>query len=246
MGHSSIRLKIRRRKVANLAARSKQFSVKNCTIQVANEDAIKRQGSWKIPEEGYPQYKSLCKKHWKQWFTKEYKEEFGCDVYERHVELVNSQYPDPHAIEKKWWKNLGKAAKMKAYEDEKVKKWERKHPKPCPDDDLFKDEMIPVWKHEREQAVERIRDFVVSMFDKLPLTGRYKESDNKFVEKPVAELKDINGDGHRVNELDDSSKLLNKAKKVTNEEKAKNAKLVATNLKDHKRTKGRVILPQAA
>jgi hypothetical protein len=84
------------------------------------------------------------------------------------------------------------------------------------------------------------------MFDKLPLTGRYKEGDNKFTEKPVAELKDVNGDGHRVNELDSKSKLLDKAQKVTNKEKANNAKLVATNLKDHKRKKGRVILPKAA
>jgi hypothetical protein len=127
-----------------------------------------------------------------------------------------------------------------------MKKWEKKHPKPCASDYLFKEEFIPAWEKEREEALIRIRDFVVSMFDKLPLTGRYEEGDNKFTEKPVAELKDKNGDGHRVNELDSKSKLLDKAQKVTNKEKANNAKLVATNLKDHKRKKGRVILPKAA
>jgi len=214
MGHNNVRIKVRRRKVAHLAAYSKQFSVKNCTIRIANEDAIKRQGEWEHKK--YPQYKSIL--------TKKYND-----------------------YQKSLWKNLGKAAKMKAYEDEKVAKWEHKHPKPCPDDDLFKDEMIPAWEHEREQAVERIRDFVVSMFDKLPLTGRYKESDTKFVEKPVTELKDKDGEGHKINELDPKkSKLLDKAQKVTNIEKANNAKLVATNLKDHKRTKGRMILPKAA
>lgn len=195
--------------------------------------------SWK--EKKYPQPEHLHHAH---------KGEKWIKFKDGNSKLISwkykSQHKDDTEYQKMLWKNLGKAAKMKAYEDEKVKKWERKHPKPCPDDDLFKDEMIPIWEHEREQAIERIRDFVVSMFDKLPLTGRYKESDSKFVEKPVAELKDANGDGHKINDLDSKSKLLNKAQKLTNDEKAKNAKLVATNLKDHKRKKGRIILPKAA
>ena len=228
MGHSNVRIKVRRRKVANLAAYSRQFSVKNSTIKTASEDAIKQQGPWE--KKKYPQYKSMMKKHVEWIYNKETHKTEKVTVA---LTFPTKKYDD---YQKSLWKNLGKAAKMKAYEDEKIKKWERKHPKPCPDDDLFKDEMIPAWNHEREQAIERIRDFVVSMFDKLPLTGRYKESDNKFTEKPVAELKDINGEGHKINDLDPSkSKLLDKAQKVTNKEKAKNAKLVATNLKDHKR-----------
>lgn len=253
MGHSSVRIKVRRRKVANLAAFSRQFTVKNCTIPKANKDDIidikypwgvvkgTKGGGWNIPKEGYPQPKNLRKRiHGQKWIK--YKD--------GTVELKKwdhpSEFPNPQNYQKKLWKNLSKADKMKAYEEDKMKKWERKHPKPCPTDDLFKDEFIPIWEKEREEASKRIRDFVVSMFDKLPLTGRYKEGDNKFTEKPVAELKDQNGDGHRVNELDSKSKLLDKAQKVTNEEKRKNAKLVATNLKDHKRQKGRVILPKAA
>lgn len=239
MGHSSVRIKVRRRKVANLAAYSRQFSVKNSTIKTASEDAIKQQGPWE--EKKYPQFKSMMKKHVEWIYNKE------THITEKVTVTSTFSTKKYDDYQKSLWKNLGKAAKMKAYEDEKIKKWERKHPKPCPDDDLFKDEMIPAWNQEREQAIERIRDFVVSMFDKLPLTGRYKESDNKFTEKPVAELKDINGEGHKINNLDPSkSKLLDKAQKVTNKEKAKNAKLVATNLKDHKRKKGRVILPEAA
>lgn len=253
MGHSNVRTKVRRRKVANLAAYSRQHTVKNCTIPKAEKEDIidieyswgtvkgTKGGGWNIPKEGYPQPKNLRKRCKGQKWVK-YKD--------GTVELKKwdhpSEFPDPRNYQKKLWKNLGKAAKMKAYEDEKMKKWERKHPKPCPTDDLFKDEFIPMWEKEREEALIRIRDFVVSMFDKLPLTGRYKEGDNRFTEKPVAELKDVNGEGHRVNELDEKSKLLDKAQKVTNKEKAKNAKLVATNLKDHKRKKGRVILPKAA
>jgi hypothetical protein len=239
MGSRSIRPKVRRRKVANLAAISRQFSVRNCTITIANEDAIKRQGGWK--NEKYPQCKFLRKRiHGQKWIK--YKD--------GTVELKKwdypSEYPNPQDYQKKLWKNLGKAAKMELYTQDKLKKWEKKHPKPCPGDDLFKDEFIPAWEKDREEALIRIRDFVVSMFDKLPLTGRYKESDNKFTEKLVTELKDVNGEGHRVNELDEKSKLLDKAQKATNKEKAKNAKLVATNLKDHKRQKGRIILPKAA
>lgn len=253
MGHSSVRVKVRRRKVANLAAFSRQFTVKNCVIPKAKKEDIidieypwgtvkgTKGGGWNIPKEGYPQPKNLRKRiHGQKWVK--YKD--------GTVELKKwdypSEFPNPQDYQKKLWKNLSKADKMKAYEDDKMKKWERKHPKPCPADDLFKDEFIPIWEKEREEALNRIRDFVVSMFDKLPLTGRYKESDNKFTEKPVAELKDKTGEGHRVNELDSKSKLLDKAQKVTNEEKRKNAKLVATNLKDHKRQKGRVILPKAA
>lgn len=255
MAHSSIRLKVRRRKVANLAAYSRQHTVNNMpkkkpTFEQKNllkvefndgKDVHFVQNSIKWDEKKYPQPKNLRKRCKGQKWVK-YKD--------GTVELKKwdypSEFPDAHAHEKKLWKNLGKAAKMKAYEDEKMKKWERKHPKPCPTDDLFKDEYIPLWEKEREEALIHIRDFVVSMFDKLPLTGRYKEGDNKFTEKPVAELKDVNGEGHRVNELDSKSKLLDKAQKATNKEKAKNAKLVATNLKDHKRKKGRVILPKAA
>lgn len=253
MGHSSVRIKVRRRKVANLAAFSRQFTVKNCVIPKAKKEDIidieypwgtvkgTKGGGWNIPKEGYPQSKNLRKRIHEQKWVK-YKD----GTIELKKWDYPSEFPNPQDYQKKLWKNLSKADKMKAYEEDKMKKWERKHPKPCPADDLFKDEFIPIWEKEREEALKRIRDFVVSMFDKLPLTGRYKEGDNKFTEKPVAELKDQNGDGHRVNELDSKSKLLDKAQKATNEEKRKNAKLVATNLKDHKRQKGRVILPKAA
>jgi len=253
MGHSNIRIKIRRRKVANLAAYSRQHTVNNMPkkkptfdkkkltkVTFGDKDVHYVQSAEKWEKKKYPQYKSMMKKHMEWIYNKE------THITEKvmiHSTFPTKKYDD---YQKGLLKNLGKAAKMKAYEDEKVKKWERKHPKPCPDDDLFKDEMIPAWEKEREQAIERIRDFVVSMFDKLPLTGRYKESDSKFSEKPVAELKDKNGEGHKVNELNDDSKLLKKAQKITNKEKSKNDKLICTNLKDHKRKKGRVILPKAA
>ena len=242
MGSRSVRPKVRRRKVANLAAYSRQYSVRNCTIKTAEN--IPTCADW--PEQKYPQSRSLHKRIRGEKWIKHKDGSVEPYKYDYPSTFPTKKYED---IQKKLWKNLGKAAKMELYTQDKLKKWIKKHPKPCPDDDLFKDELIPAWEAEKEQALIRIRDFVVSMFDKLPLTGRYEISESgtvQYQEKQIAELKDINGDGHRVNELDKNSKLLKKAQKITNEAKALNKKLVASNLKDHKRKKGRMILPQAA
>lgn len=274
MGHSRIRLKVRRRKVANLAAYSRENIVKNSTISSSKDVFVNWENgnlyertynvtkgedgkevkeevltlynpnyNWKNPEGGYPQPKPMMKKHVEWIYDKE--------AHVTRKVRVASTFPTKkyEEIQKTLWKNLGKAAKWEAYTQDKLKKWEKKHPKPCPDDDLFKDEMIPAWEAEKEQALIRIRDFVVSMFDKLPLTGRFKTSETgteKYKEEKIAELKDINGDGHRVNELDKDSKLLKKAQETVNKVHAKHANLVAGNLKDHKRKKGRMILPKAA
>ena len=238
MGHSSIRLKVRRRKVAQLAAYSRQHTVRNNTIKVS--DNIPKKANW--PEKKYPQTKPMMKKHTEWIYNKE--------THKTEKVKVASTFPTKKFDDylAKQWKNLGSAAKMELYTQDKLKKWEKKHPKPCPDDDLFKDEMIPAWEAEKEQALIRIRDFVVSMFDKLPLTGRFKmnEKTATYQEKQIAELKDINGEGHKVNELKSDSKLLKKAQEVTDKTHAKHANLVCANLKDHKRKKGRVILPKAA
>ena len=133
----------------------------------------------------------------------------------------------------------------------KIAKWERKNPCPVKEDqnppDIFEQQYVVPWKEEREKALERIRDFVVSMYDKLPLTGRFQESDNKFTEEKVAELKDYGGDGHKINKVDPKkSRLIKNAQKVTDKVHSKRSNLVCTNLRDHKREKGRIILPKAA
>ena len=241
MGHSSIRIKVRRRKVAHLAARSKQFCVKNNAIRIATEDAIKQQGSWKIPEEGYPEPKPMHKRiRGKKWIK--YKD----GTIELKKWDYPSEFPNPQDYQKKLWKNLGKAAKMELYTQDELKRWEKKHPKPCPDDDMFKDEFIPKWEKERDEALIHIRDFVVSMFDKLPLVGRFKTGTAVYQEKKIADIKDINGEGHKVNDLKPDSRLLKKAQHITNKTHAKHANLVCANLGDHKRKHGRIVLPKAA
>ena len=256
MGHSSVRIKVRRRKVANLAAQSRQHTVSNMPknkptfdkknlneVKFGNNDVhfVQKSTEWK--KEKHPQHKPMMKAHM-EWIYN--KETHKTDKVHVPSTFPTKKYGD---IQKSLWKNIGEAAKMEAYTQDKLKKWEKKHPKPCPDDDLFKDEMIPAWEAEKEQALIHFRDFVVSMFDKLPLTGRFKTSTSgtaQYQEKMVAELKDANGDGHRVNDLDKNSKLLKKAQEITDKTHVKHANLVSTNLKDHKRKKGRILLPKAA
>lgn len=141
---------------------------------------------------------------------------------------------------------MNKVQYMEKLVEHKLAKWERKNPQPCPDDDLFKVEYQVQWYKDRDAAAERFRDFVVSIYDKLHLTGRFVVAKDKYTEEKVAEIKDVDGEGHHINDLPKTSKLIKKAQKITNEVKSKRQNLVATNLKDHKKQKGRIILPQAA
>lgn len=270
MGHSNVRLKVRRRKVAHLAAYSRQFTVKNNTVPKTELNqknyyfdwdkrtqfgrfeihtyghlfSIDKDGhyhsedvdcSWKHAK--YPQSKYLRKKYKKEYYDK---------VFRKVRKTI--EHPSDYTQFKKYPYTLPKMNKVQYYEklvEHKLEKWERKNPKPA---DMFTED-VEKWKQERETAKERFRDFVVSIYDKLPLTGRFKtkkEGQATYQEEKIAELKDVDGNGHRINEAPKTSKLVQKAQKVTNETKAKRQNLVCTNLKDHKRQKGRIILPKAA
>lgn len=183
----------------------------------------------------YPQPKNLRKKYKKKYYFKGTHEvmsilKHGSD----YAEFKNFPYTLP---------KMNKVQYMEKLVEHKLAKWEHKNV--CPEAMFTED--VENWKIERENAMQRIRDFVVSVYHKLPLTGRYKESDHKFKEELVAELKDKTGEGHKVNELKPGkSKLLNKAQEITNQVHAKNANLVCTNLRDHKHQRGRILLPKAA
>lgn len=254
MKNSRIRAKkVWRRKVAALAAYSRQRTVNNCTIPKVDKellikkevkwgtiDAVKGKAEWKIPKEGYPQPKTLRKKYKRKYWDK--------DGSIRKIIAHKSDYID---FLDRTFHPKGKTWYMEQLVQHKLAKWERKNPCPVKPDqnppDMFEEEYVIPWKAKRESALEHFRDFVVSIYDKLPLTGRFEKSDSEYVEESVAEIKDINMEGHRVNELDPTkSKLLKKVQKETNEIKAKRTNLVCTNLKDHRRAKGRIILPKAA
>ena len=139
-------------------------------------------------------------------------------------------------------KPLTKEAYWEKLTQHKLAKWEKKNPKPV--QDLF--DKVEDWEQRRFVAEQHFRDFVVSCYDKLKLNGRFKTGESKYKEEKVAEIKDINMEGHHVNELEKNSKLIKKAQEITDETKKKKPNLIATNLKDHKQEKGRIILPKAA
>lgn len=234
---------VRRRKVAQLAAYSEKYSVNNNTIPEIDKKIIESTiDGWNIPKEGFPQPKRLRKKYKKKYYCKG-----SWDV--RIVITRDSDWKD--FKDRTFRPNKGRAWYMEQIVQHKIAKWGRKNPCPVKQDqnppDIFEQEYIVPWKAKREIALEHIRNFVVSMYDKLPLTGRFEKSENHYVEEPVAEIKDIDMEGHKINKLDPKkSKLLKVAQKKTNEIKAKRSNLVCTNLKDHKRQKGRIILPKAA
>ena len=278
MGHSNVRIKVRRRKVANLAAMSKKYSVKYCTIPTSDKELYQvpwdtitnklsrfnvggnmagkyylkdKKGnltrldySWEY--EKHPQVKRIikCEKHKYSNPNKKGSESKTIKSLARN-DFVSMFKNYPYELPK-----MTQAQYAEKLIEHKIAKWERNNPRPIKSDDLQDDifsieYMIP-WNAERDRAIERIHDFVLSLYDKLPLTGRFKTGEHKYTETLVAELKDHAGEGHRVNELKPESVLMKKAQKITNEIHAKNNRLIATNLRDHKRQRGRIILPKAA
>lgn len=147
------------------------------------------------------------------------------------------------------------AAYMEAYAQHKLKRWLKKNP--CPvavgstgydvSQDLFEQEYLNPWEESRDKETERCRNFVISVYDKLSLIGRYKKSSDKYEEIKIAELKDSNFDifNHSsINDIPKDATLMKTAQRITNIEKKKNSMLVSTNLLDHTRKKGRIILPE--
>ncbi len=292
MGNSRIRAKVRRRRVANLAAKSRQFDVKNHLRKLGNPEitefkynkesepriAIKQNrktyvqegfGTISLPrgvdDNGNPMAPFEIKQHGRYLLVSDKPDHLGMRFhlpdhsweYERHKQTKSLRkkykkkgvkYPSDYDQFKNYPYNLPKMNKVEYMEklvQHKTAKWERKNPKPL---DMFA-EGVEKWKQLRENAIERIRDFVVSVYDPLLLTGRFvlnKESSATYQEEKIAEIKDINGEGHKVNALPKDSKLMKKAQKVVDETKHKRNNLVCGNLRDHKRKTGRIILPKAA
>lgn len=143
------------------------------------------------------------------------------------------------------------AAYMEAYAQHKLNRWLKKNPCPIKLDgiqqDLFEREFLKPWEEARDKETERCRNFVISVYDKLSLIGRYKKSSDKYEEIKIAELKDSNLDifNHSsINDIPKNATLMKTAQRITNVEKKKNSMLVSTNLLDHTQKKGRIILPE--
>lgn len=144
-------------------------------------------------------------------------------------------------------KKLNRTELMEGYVQHKVDKWIKKNPCPVQKDDIFYSQQFPIWDEQRQAAEEHIRDLVIAKYDKLSLVGRFETANELYKEQEIAQIRD---DGETVKHngvanLPESSKVLKKARIITNKVKAKRANLICTNLKDHKKKHGRILLPNA-
>lgn len=143
-------------------------------------------------------------------------------------------------------KKMNRVEYMEKLVQHKMKKWARAHP--CPTN-MFEED-VKQWKDNYSLAEERMRDFVISAYTKLPLMARFEVAEGKYTTDysiKVGELKDKHHEligGITPIQLDPKkSPLMKKAKQITNSIHAKHANLVAVNLLDHKHKKGCLILP---
>lgn len=145
-------------------------------------------------------------------------------------------------------KRLNHTELMEGYVQHKLSKWKTNHPCPVQKDDLFYKEQYPVWEAQKNAEEERIRDLIVNKYtNKLLLVGRYSTGDDKYEEHKVAEITDKFGETIKaggVNNLSVKSKVMRKAQHLTNITKKKHPKCVCTNLRDHKKQRGRILFPE--
>ena len=282
---------VRRKRVVELAAYSRRYTVNNCTIPKADESQLielecpwnknrklvgtKDTEKWDANKWYKDQRKSAkdarqkstysksnlsgkykYKGKEKPWYMLDTRKRYHYEERETKWGKMTDFFRVPSESAELYNKTVPNLKRGFAWTANKVvnwklEKWEKKNPCPVKVDqnqqDLFEKEYLIPWKEERAKAEERIRDFVVSVYDKLPLIGRFQLTDDNFIEREVAKIKDYNGDSFDMKKIfNGKGRLMKTAQKVTNEIHAKNTNLVCTKLRDHKGWKGRIILPKAA
>jgi len=247
MGTSRIRPKVRRRKVAQLAANSRKFTVKNNTIPTVDSSnlveiekpwgkvsAVKGTVDYKIEHHSQP--KSLRKKYKKKYYNK------GTHTIRKIVEHPSDyvQFPDTAFHPK------GIAWYCEQLVQHKTARWEKKHPRPIKENvnepDLFEAQYIPKWEAERNAAIERIRNFVVSVYDKLPVMGNIVDRKNRKIKAiKIGEIRDVDGKGHNVNHpnLSPNDKLYKHAEDVAMSAMKMDKRILDADLLNHKRDQKR-------
>lgn len=232
------------------------YDAKGNYLGVANE-AISANGNGTIPDKGFITAYQTRKHEWLKEFNK-------------HLNAT-SEFCKKHSIKgikrkKPWYlllkrdsikiessrkvKKLNHTELMEGYVQHKLKKWEAKNPCPVEKDDLFYEQQYPEWAAKRQKAEEYLRDVVINKYtNKLSLVGRFEIDDNKYEELEVAKITDkfsetVKAGG--VNNLPVESKVMRKAQYMTNITKKKHPKCVCTNLRDHKKQRGRILLPKIA
>lgn len=232
------------------------YDAKGNYLGVANE-AISANGNGTIPDKGFITAYQTRKHEWLKEFNK-------------HLNAT-SEFCKKHSIKgikrkKPWYlllkrdsikiessrkdKKINHTELMEGYVQHKLKKWEVKNPCPVEKDDLFYEQQYPEWAAKRQKAEEYLRDVVINKYtNKLSLIGRFEIDDNKYEELEVAKIADkfsetVKAGG--VNNLSVESKVMRKAQHMTNITKKRHPKCVCTNLRDHKKQRGRILLPKMA
>lgn len=232
------------------------YDAKGNYLGVANED-ISKSGNCTIPDKGFITAYQTHKYEWLEDFNKhhgttsEFCKKHGIKGFKRKRPWYVLLKRDSVAIESsKKVKKLNHTELMEGYVQHKLHKWEKKHPCPVKKDDLFYSQQYPVWEQEKQSAEERLRDLVINKYtNKLSLIGRFEIDDNKYEELEVAKITDkfsetVKAGG--VNNLSAESKVMRKAQHMTNITKKRHPKCVCTNLRDHKKQRGRILLPKIA
>ena len=225
-------------------------------LGVANE-AISTNGNGVIPDKGFIKAYQTRKYEWLEEFNKnhgttsEFCKEHGIKGFKRkrpwYVLLKRNSVATESS---KKVKKINHTELMEGYVQHKLKKWEAKNPCPVEKDDLFYEQQYPEWATKRQKAEEYLRDVVINKYtNKLSLVGRFEIDDNKYEELEVAKITDkfsetVKAGG--VNNLSVESKVMRKAQYMTNITKKKHPKCVCTNLRDHKKQRGRILLPKMA
>ena len=280
MGHSRVRIKVRRRKVAALAAYSKQFTVKNTKKGISEVVNHKRYGT-EVPKDklitspytgiqyvmtnphpicgandlvtitGYDwvpidEYKASTGLLWehkkypqpKRLHKKQKEKVVSCKTSLTHTRILparKSEFPD-YTLPK-----MNKVQYMEKLVEHKLAKWERKHV--CPEAMFTED--VEKWKQERENAVQRFRDFVVSIYDNLIVMGnRVNTKESKMEASKIAEVKDVDGKGHDVSfpNLSTEDKLYKNAESAAKKAMKKDASIIDADLMNHKRSQKRPLV----
>lgn len=232
------------------------YDVKGNYLGVANE-AISTNGNGTIPDKGFITAYQTRKHEWLKEFNKhlnatsEFCKKHGIKGIKRKKPWYLLLKRDSIAIESsRKVKKINHTELMEGYVQHKLKKWEAKNPCPVEKDDLFYEQQYPEWATKRQKAEEYLRDVVINKYtNKLSLIGRFEIDDNKYEELEVAKIADkfsetVKAGG--VNNLPVESKVMRKAQHMTNITKKKHPKCVCTNLRDHKKQRGRILLPKIA
>lgn len=225
-------------------------------LGVANE-AISTNGNGTISDKGFITAYQTRKHEWLKEFNKhlnatsEFCKKHGIKGIKRKKPWYLLLKRDSIAIESsKKVKKINHTELMEGYVQHKLKKWEAKNPCPVEKDDLFYEQQYPEWAAKRQKAEEYLRDVVINKYtNKLSLIGRFEIDDNKYEELEVAKIADkfsetVKAGG--VNNLSVESKVMRKAQHMTNITKKRHPKCVCTNLRDHKKQRGRILLPKMA